>query len=73
MAGLFPTLAEAEIIPFEMNALASCTGASGTAWGRNLEGGTTEEIIGLHTTYVPQDSVVPHVIDVTAGAESRAG
>ena len=73
VAGLFPTLAEAEIIPFEMNALASCTGASGTAWGRNLEGGTTEEIVGLYTTYVPQDSVVPEVIDVTGAAESAVG
>ena len=73
VAGSFPTLAEAEIIPFEMNALASCTGASGTAWGRNLEGGTTEEIIGLYTTFVPQDAVVPEVIDVTSGVDSGVG
>ena len=65
VSGLFPTLEEAELIAFEMNAVPSCTGASGTAWGRNLEGGTAEEIFGFYSTFIPQEEIWPEVIEVS--------
>jgi hypothetical protein len=56
VAGAFPTRAEAEAMVYEVGTL-PCNGPTAASWGRPLDQGGVEEVVGFYSTLIPHDVV----------------
>lgn len=56
ICGQFPTREEASKIAYEVSLL-PCNGPAGAAWGRPLDQGGVEEIIGYHSALIPEQNI----------------
>lgn len=56
VAGSFATRAEAEKVLIEVSML-PCNGPAGAAWGRPLDQGGVEAVVGFYSTLMPHDTV----------------
>ena len=56
VAGSFATRTEAEKVLYEVSTL-PCNGPAGASWGRPLDQGGVEEVVGFYSTLVPRGAV----------------
>ncbi len=56
VAGAFSTRARAEAVLYEVSTL-PCNGPAGASWGRPLDQGGVEEVVGFYSTLIPRGAV----------------
>ena len=56
VAGAFSTRARAEAVLYEVSTL-PCNGPAGASWGRPLDQGGVEEVVGFYSTLISRGAV----------------
>ena len=65
VAGQFANQEDAQSVLYEVSML-PCNGPAGASWGRPLDQGGVEEVIGFHSTLLPHDLIEYEVCEIIA-------